>query len=367
MRFLLFVVLAVLFAAPARAQIPDYDFQWSVVGSPGNAPYTGPSAGNLATNRGSVSSVFRIAALEVSTAQWLEFANAVGPLGETFRIGDGPIGGYEPDPTYSGPGSRYRLKGIADAGRLPVYGISWLNAARYCNWLHNNKDISLAALTTGAYDTTTFGVNASTGGRTDALARLPGARFWIPTLDEWMKAAHYDPEKNGPNAPGWWTFPNMSDSAPIAGLPGASGAQTNAGLTGAPADALLLGSYPGERSPWGLLDASGGASEWLEDADDPADRLFRLYDGASAFDPFLNPTLLDALGGVGSSPAAGESSYVGLRVASGIPDVSVCGCVFCGLFTLFRRRRPWPCDDSDSCARPRSRSGRSPPATPSPA
>jgi len=326
------------------------DFQWATIGAPGNAAYTGPSAGGIATGRGSVAAEFRISTLEVSTAQWLEFANFAGALNEPFRIGDGPVGGYEPDPTYAGPGRRYRLSSVSSAAQLPVYGISWLNAARYCNWLHNDKGMaspSLSALAGGAYDTSTFGPSTTPpGGRTDALTRSPGARYFIPTLDEWMKAVYFQPAIiPGPIGAGSWrTQPNGSDTPLVAGLIGTPGAQTNAGLASAPASSLVLGGYSTTRSPWGLLDASGGASEWLEDVDDPQDRLYRLYAGSSAFDPFLNPLLLDTIGGVGASLAAGETSYIGLRLASAIPDPSggfLVGCL-CGATIATRRRRRCP-------------------------
>lgn len=327
------VVVGVAACAASAQPVPSYDFQWATITAPGNSPYTGPSAGGVATGRGSVAAPYRVSRLEVSTAQWLEFANAMGALAEPFRIGDGPVGGYELDPAYAGPGRRYRLASVPDAGRLPVYGISWLNAARYCNWLHNDKAPTLAALTTGAYDTTTFGTTPG-GGRTDALTRLPGARFFIPSLDEWMKAVYFDPASAG-----WRSQPNNTSTPLTPGLIGTPGAQTNAGLANAPASSLVLGGYAATLSPWGLWDASGGASEWLEDVDEPQDRLYRLYAGSSAFDAFNNPLLLDTIGGVGASIAPGETSYIGLRLASAIPDPSVAGCIFCGLAMATRRRR----------------------------
>jgi hypothetical protein len=329
--------------APCPAQaVPDFDFDWATISAPGNPAFAGPSPGGIATGRGSVDAPFRISRLEVTTAQWLEFANAVGPLGENFGIGDQPVGGYEPDPAWAGPGRRYRLRAVPDAARLPVIGISWLNAARYCNWLHNDKAPTLAALIGGAYDTTTFGVDPSTGARTDTLARAPGARFFIPNLDEWMKAVYFDPA-----AGAWRSQPLGSDAQPVPGPAVSPGATTNAGLAnspGFPASSLLLGAYAPAASPWGLLDASGGASEWLEDADDPQDRLYRLHAGSSAFDAFNNPQLLDRIGGVGASAPAAISATIGLRLASAIPDPSVSGCIFCGLALRSRRRRP--------CAKP---------------
>lgn len=40
-----------------------------------------------------------------------------------------------------------------------------------------------------------------------------GARYFIPTRDEWMKAGFYDPTLNS-NAGGWWTWATQSDTDP---------------------------------------------------------------------------------------------------------------------------------------------------------
>lgn len=69
---------------------------------------------------------------------------------------------------------------------MPVTGITWRDAARSCNWLHNGKAGGVEALVSGAYDTRTFGEGPGGITITDAPRHLPGATFWIPTLDEWL-------------------------------------------------------------------------------------------------------------------------------------------------------------------------------------
>ena len=120
-----------------------------------------------------------------------------------------------------------------------------------------HKSTSLSAIANVAYDTSTFGIDAN-GNWTDQLTHNPNARYWIPTLDEWMKAVHYDPNRSGPGQGGYWMYPNSSDTSPIYGPPGTG--QANAGFT-LPGNAqydILLGLPIRDRSPWGLLDTAGG-------------------------------------------------------------------------------------------------------------
>lgn len=91
--------------------------------------------------------------------------------------------------------------------------------------------------------------------------RSPGARYWIPSENEWVKGMYYDPHRYGEGQEGYWRYPNSSNSSPIPGLPD-EGGQTNAGIPGL--SFAPVGQYPTVQSPWGLLDGSGSQSEWTE-------------------------------------------------------------------------------------------------------
>lgn len=253
---------AAVVVASACAQ-PGDDFDWVTIGDPGNPAWFGESPFGPPDweGRGSVDYTFRISRFEVTTAQWMEFVNTFSTQGDQYTHFLSPREwGAEEDLRYNGPGRRWRLSG-PNTARFPVAGMTWRDAAMYANWLHNGKSDDFASLEYGAYDASTWGDNGFFF--TDDPTHLPGAKFWIPTLDEWMKAVHYDPNRHGPGEEGWWTYPNMSDEVPAPGPPGVG--ETSAGWdVGEIAWRIPLGSY-GEVSPWGLLDTSGGASEWLEE------------------------------------------------------------------------------------------------------
>ena len=80
---------------------------------------------------------------------------------------------------------------------MPATGVSWNEAARFVNWLNTSQGYQ------AAYNFTTSGVNDNIalwspaeawqqGG--ENLFRHKDAHYWLPSMDEWYKAAYYDPE-----------------------------------------------------------------------------------------------------------------------------------------------------------------------------
>lgn len=311
---------AVAFAQPGN----DYGIDFVTVGAVNNPAWFGTFPNNRFPIQGSggVSYEYRIGRTEITTAQWMQFVNAFN--GTTSQNAPahfnwaGPFWwGAVNDPTYSGPGFRYTLPANnPNAGMQPVFGVSWREAALYCNWLHNGQSSDPASLLTGAYDVSTFGTVG--GVISDAPTHLPGARFWIPTLNEQVKAFHYDPNRYGPGQGGYWLNKNMRDTTGIAGPPGVG--QTSAFWIDPDGQSsernIPLGAYPDQISPWGLLDTSGGTTEWNEQIGPqggPAGARY-LY-GASTGS---SSTTDDIWGRSSVSPNLGSIDY-GIRIASAVP------------------------------------------------
>ena len=85
----------------------------------------------------------------------------------------------------------------------PIVYVSWASAARFCNWLHNGQ--GNGSTETGAY--------ALRGVRDQRVPREKAARFFLPTEDEWYKAAYFDAARAGSGAP-YWKFGTRSNDSP---------------------------------------------------------------------------------------------------------------------------------------------------------
>lgn len=308
--------------------------KWVTIGDLDNPAYPGDRFGQNA-GRGSVSYAYRIGQLEVTTAQWMAFVNTFSTQSDELANFAKPLyWGAVRDPDYDGPGKRYKLnESLRDADRIPVLRLEWREAAMYCNWLHNGRRSDLSSIEDGAYDTSTFHNNQD-GSFTDQATHHPDARYWIPTLDEWLKAAHYDPALNGGDG-GWWLYNHSSDTQPIPGLPGEG--ETSTGLEwNSETFAIPLGAYPDAASPWGLLDVTGGAEEWTEEIKGNAE--FRTTKGAGvAQEPDLY--YLDQAGFEYWHHPEGPGLLSGLRVASAIPGTGSVGLLPAMCLWLGTRRR----------------------------
>jgi hypothetical protein len=91
-------------------------------------------------------------------------------------------------------------------GDKPVVNLRWCDAARLANWLHNGGADN-ADTETGAYELAGAMLDES-----KALAPTPDARVWIPSIDEWYKAA-FAKYKNG-RCIGYWKYPTGSGTKP---------------------------------------------------------------------------------------------------------------------------------------------------------
>ncbi len=326
--FLYSAILSLLFIATTSADpIDDYDFNWLTISDVGNVAFEGDHIGRFA-GYGSVDYQYRIAQTEVTTTQYFEFVNAYWPYYTDFHPLSSNFTGSFIGGNSGGGGYVY---GMYEGWENAPIEISTRNAARYCNWLHNGKVNEEWAFLTGAYDATTFTKNQD-GTYNDDYTRLEGAKYWIPSVSEWMKAVYYDPNKDGEGQGGWWDYTNGSDTPSVVGLP-EDGGETNASLWDWYYDPLLpAGMYPDVQTPWGLLDASGGMSEITEDRPYGYGYAF----GSNMFDFF--PSAWDIVGGSRTDNFPDWTIDRGLRLATNVPAPSVLMVLFIFFGCTLKRR-----------------------------
>jgi formylglycine-generating enzyme required for sulfatase activity len=315
------------------------------VGNPGNAGESQPSG-----TFGAVGYNYRIGTTEITNTQYAEFLNGVDPSGvNTLTLYNGnmsidPRGGINFNGGASN-GSKYEIKSGRDNN--PVIYVSWYDSIRFANWLHNGQGAGNTE--DGAY-TLLGGTPTPTNG--NSIVRNVGAKWWLPSEDEWYKAAYH---KNDGVTGNYWDYPTSTDVVPDSDQPPGSGApdQSNTanfyghdgndngyndgyavtGSTSFPSGNALtdVGAYTSAPSPYGTFDQGGNVWEWTETLISESSRRQR---GGQWNDEYY---MLRASNTGGGGPS-GEGLNIGFRVAS-IPEPgSITLCVV-GVITLTLRRR----------------------------
>jgi formylglycine-generating enzyme required for sulfatase activity len=294
------------------------------VGNPGNANDTHNNG------YGGVDYAYRIGKYEVTNAQWREFLTAKAGVSDPYGLYNTSMaetyGGI--DRAWLGDHYVYSAKGgDTNWDNRPVNYVSFWDTARFCNWLHNGQ---------GSGDTET-GAYINIGSQT-TFARQVGAQYFIPTENEWYKAAYH---KNDGVTGNYWDYPTGTDSVPNNGNPGGdtgNSASFNDGdfTIGSPYWTTPVGYFGQSESLYGTFDQGGNVWEWNESILYSSLRGLRggYYDGISDY--------LAASYRNGNSPSY-EVDGTGFRVAS-VPEpgsmmMFVAGAISLLAYTWRRRKQ----------------------------
>jgi len=244
----------------ASAASASVTMDWSTVGNAGNAA-------DPTTGFGSVGYEYRIGTYEVTNSQYAAFLNAAAasdPNGlYNSGMGLNPRGGI----TRSGSDGSYTYSVRTNMGDKPVNFVSWFDAARMSNWMTNGQ--GAGGTESGVYSFN--GVN-SISGITRDLSN-PNQVF-IPTEDEWYKAAYHQPFAEGGDSDDYWLYATQSNSIPtIASATGigdvANPGQDVVNYAGGADWSLLNGNVTtvgsaGSTSFYGAFDMTRTVWEWNE-------------------------------------------------------------------------------------------------------
>ena len=266
MRFGLAIIMLV--TAPYCARAVTFDMV--TIGNPSNS-----SDITAAGLFGRVTTEYQIGRTEVTNAQYVEFLNATAatdpyslynPSMGTFNDGGivrtGASGAFtysiKPTTVVEREDGSFFDYTYADK---PVNYVTWYDAARFANWMNNGQ--GAASTETGAY-TLLGGTPVPTNA--DDITRNAGATWFLPSENQWYKAAYYDAATAS-----YFDYPTGSNSAPNNNLPSADAGNSANFLvgttttTGDPSVPLTdAGAYTLSDSPYGTLDQGGNVGEWNE-------------------------------------------------------------------------------------------------------
>jgi formylglycine-generating enzyme required for sulfatase activity len=299
-------------------------------------------------NYGAVADAFQIMNYEFTNQQYTDFLNSVAATGTyslySTSMGSNARGGI----ARSGTSGAYTYATSTDMGDKPVNFVSWFDAARVSNWLMNGAT-GTSSTETGAY--------TLVGGQTigTAPARNPGATFYIPTEDQWYKAAYY--KGSGTNAGYWQYATQVTGTAPTPVSATTVGTGTSGGVS--PVTSGNFANYlfaadlnsqfgnvttvgtNGGPSAYGAFDMSGNVWEWNDLTG--AAGSSRGLRGGNWYD-FYGPFSLSSSYSFSSAPSS-QNDNVGFRLASPVavpePSTWVMGLagIACGGWQMYRRRR----------------------------
>lgn len=293
--FALFIVIIL-----HNSALGSITMDYVTIGDPNNTGY------GVSPPIGSIDYVFKMGKYEVTTAQYAEFLNA--------KAKTDPYGLYHSSMgtrglSRSGVDGAYNYTVSIEWQNKPISLVSFFDAARFANWLGNGQGSS--DMEDGAY--------TLLGATSGAFNRNSDSVVWIPSYNEWTKAAYYNA-----NSAAYSLFPNGKNQR--------IGSEMN--YSGSIVD---VGSYP-QTNYYGTHDQGGNMAEWTDTDRNGGINSDKIFRGGSYSDHLNNESgslmRIDKLSDF--SPQT-ESWGIGFRVAS-IPEPSISLLIGMGLVVMTQRR-----------------------------
>ena len=276
------------------------------------------------------------------------------PIGNAGNGNDAGAGGGSYSSPYGGVAYDYRMgvneisqaaidKAVAGGltgmppgywnGNQPSANINWFQAAAFTNWLNTSTghvaayqlDAGLTALTVWS-----SGDAWQAGG--ENLYRNKNAYYFLPSENEWYKAAY---QKNDGVTPNYWDYPTASNSAPTAvGSGTGAGTAVYNGVVDAPASVFSDGGL----SAYGTMGQGGNAFEWMETAYDGINDSSSEFRGLRGGDWYFATEYWLWSSSRGYDSPSNSGNVLGFRVAS-VPEPSAAmWMISAGMLALARRR-----------------------------
>jgi formylglycine-generating enzyme required for sulfatase activity len=271
---------------------------WVTIGNAGNAAHT--------TGYGAVGYSYQIGKYEVTNAQYGSFLNAAAQT-DNYGLYNENMSSY--GISRSGNSGNYTYSVTTVLANRPVVYVSWFDAARFANWMMNGQGSGSTEI--GAYT-----LNGETSGIISANVE---AQFYIPTENEWYKAAYYNAASQT-----YSLFPNGQGSITTA----------DANFNFSVGSTSNVGSYTNDPSSYGTFDQGGNVTEW-NDAVIGSNRGTR---GGSWYDFNGSSALASSFRLFGLSPST-ENFDTGFRLAAVPEPSSMLLTMLAGGAMLIRRKR----------------------------
>ena len=218
-------------------------------------------------------SSFKIANFETTNLQYVAFLNAVAKA-DALNLYNSLMSNIGIKRSASNGSFSYSVGSGSE--NYPVTYVSWLDAARYANWLANGKPTGSSGPKTtenGAYNLASSSIVRNT------INPNTGAppTFWLLNESEWYTSAYLKSD-----ATALWSYPTQSNSAPD---PTGSKPNNLANFGGVFGETTPVGFFNQSPGPFGTFDQAGNVREWTETIDSNSGKAMRIIRGGSWADP----------------------------------------------------------------------------------
>jgi hypothetical protein len=206
-------------AAPDNPAVGIVPFTDAIYKSCAEAPEPKGPRAPVCQTVGGVGYEFGVAKLEVTVGQWVKFLNTADPSGNNrHRLYSQTESGAEwprfgQVNFFAGASAGRHYVPAAKAWVNKPYGFAnFLRSARFVNSLYNGKLISKQSGSEGAFAYTIYKVRLSRNTesgmydmRNRKATRSHKTGFVVPSQNEWIKSAYYDPKGEGTYS--YWKYP----------------------------------------------------------------------------------------------------------------------------------------------------------------
>ena len=240
---------------------------------------------------------YRMGTYEITNDQWAKFQANIAPT----QVTGSPWDAYNDSADWTGT-------------NVPTNRISWYEAAQFVNYLNTSTGNPAAYKFAGTQGTGGYTLGIWEAGDIGFEASNPfrnsNAKYFLPTEDEWVKAAYW-------NGTSLQTYATVDNSTPIAGV------DTNYNSIAGP-NYDEMGGQPwavgsGSEELNGTYDMMGNIYEWMESPYFTGDYMYdsqRSMRGSS-YEGIYNNTLRSS--DRNNSNPYNEYDFLGFRVAS-VPE-----------------------------------------------
>lgn len=141
---------------------------------------------------GKVSRFYRIGESEITNNQYAIFLNSVATGTDLFGLYNSQMTSDDTGGIIRNGSNPYEYEVKTNYGNKPVNFVSYMSSLRFSNWLHNGAPTGLTEDAANITESGAYNIEIDAG-TTYSIIKNQLSQYYIPSLNEWYKAAYFSP------------------------------------------------------------------------------------------------------------------------------------------------------------------------------